>query len=151
MWSVLQFSFHAWFLFCVYIYFCKQYWKSVSIYCLFANCPRIFFIGKVSPCIFYWQSVPMHFSLAKCPHIFFILRIFLIVKHSSHTALKNFCSSLFFSPFSFLPFLFSLLCVFSSCSCYKLDMEDLGDIQASFCHLSMKTLMTQFHCYFLGC
>ena len=126
MWSVLQFSCHAWFLFCVYIYICKQYWKSVPIYCLLAicpqaKCPHAFFIGKVSPCIFYWQSVPMNFLS---------FGIFSIVKHSSHTALGIFfLFSLFFSPFSFLPFLFSFLCVFSSCSCYRLDMEDLGDIQ----------------------
>jgi hypothetical protein len=130
MWSVLQFSCHAWFLFCVYIYICKQYWKSVPTYCLLAiypqaKCPHAFFIGKVSPCILYWQSVPMHILLAKCPHAFCIGKlspcifywqsvpiyflsfgIFGIVKHSSHTAL-GICFlffPLFFSPFSFLLF-----------------------------------------------
>ena len=120
MWSVLQFSCHAWFLFCVYIYICKQYWKSVPIYCLLAicpqaKCPHAFFIGNLSPCIFYWQSVPMHFVLAICPHAFFYWQrvpiyflsfgiFFGILKHSSHIALGNF----------FLPFLFSL---FSSPFC----------------------------------
>ena len=132
------------FILCVYIY----------LQTILEKCPHILFIGnlspgKVSPCIFYWQSVPMHFVLAICPHAFFIgkvspcilywqivpmnflsFRIFSIMKHSSHTALGIFfLFSLFFSPFSFLPFLFSFLCVFSSCSCYRLDMEDLGDIQ----------------------
>ena len=100
------------FILCVYIY----------LQTILEKCPHILFIGnlspgKVSPCIFYWQSVPMNFLSFG---IFFG-----IVKHSSHIALGIF----FFFPFSFFPFLFSFLCVFSSCSCYRLDMEDLGDIQ----------------------
>jgi hypothetical protein len=104
----------------VYVYFCKQYWKWVSmyfylqsapIYFLLAICPHLFCIGgNLSPYIFYWQfvpyivywqSVPKYFLGARYPHIFFILRIFLIVKHSSHTALEDFF-------LLFLPFLFSL-------------------------------------------
>ena len=91
----------------VYIYICKQYWKSVPILFIGNLSP-----GKVSPCIFYWQSVPMHFVLANCPHEFLSFGIFSIVKHSSHTALGifffsflPFLFSLFFSPFSFLLFL----------------------------------------------
>jgi hypothetical protein len=44
------------------------------------------------------------------------------VKHSFTHSIRVF----------FFPCLFSLLCVFSSCSCYKLDMEDLGDISSIF-------------------
>ncbi len=122
------------------------YWQSVTMHFLLAKCPHafcignlspcIFSIGKVSPCILYWQSVPMHFLLAKRPHIFFILwDIFWYCETFFTYSIRDFFSflpflfSLFSSPFSLLPFLFSFLCVFSSCSCYRLDMEDLGDIQ----------------------
>jgi hypothetical protein len=71
MWSVLQFSCHAWFLFCVYIYICKQYWKSVPIYCLLEICPQ----AKCPHAFFYWQRVPMHFLVAICPHACFIGKV----------------------------------------------------------------------------
>jgi hypothetical protein len=79
MWSVLQFLCHTRQLFFVYIYFlyiysCKQYWKRVLMY-FYLQFVRIFSIGKVSPYIFYWQSVPIYFLLAKSPHVFFIGKV----------------------------------------------------------------------------
>jgi len=95
------------FILCIYIFVNNigkvspytVYWQSVPrqsvpMHFLLAICPHAFCIGNLSPCIFYWQSVPMNFLS---------FGIFSIVKHSSHTALGIF---FFFSPFSFLPFLF---------------------------------------------
>ncbi len=116
--SVLQFSCHAWFLFCVYIFVNNigkvspytVYWQSVPrqsvpMHFLLARCPHAFCIGNLSPCIFYWQSVPMHFVLANCPHEFFILwDIFWYCETFFIYSIRVF-SFLFFSPSSFLLFL----------------------------------------------